>query len=138
MHEFLNEIVALRMKLGFETAIISKVLDRNYYIEVCQSDHISINKGDIFNLEDTYCQKVISAKQIVTYNSVEKNQHRTLHPAYKLVQLLSYIGCPIYKDGVIWGTLNFSSTAYRHKPLVLEEIEYVTNLAEKISLYLDT
>lgn len=138
MQIFLEDITALRKELDFETAIISSVLDGNYHVEICQSDLLAIHDGDNYNLADTYCYKVISTNQIVTYNNVSKLKQLTLHPAYTLMQLLSYIGCPIYKNGVIWGTLNFSSTDHRHKLFDEAEIASVTNLAKKISLYLDT
>ncbi len=53
-----------------------------------------------------------------------------LHPVYVAMQLLSYIGTPIYQDGELWGTLNFSATEARNNDFDYKDIKTVEQLAK--------
>ena len=103
----LLEMGCERFKL--DIGILSKIVGDTYTVvhKVCPAD-IPLNVGDEFALGNTYCSITLQADKPVAYEHVEQSEICN-HPAYKNFALESYVGIPIFVDGVRFGTLNFSS-----------------------------
>jgi len=94
--------------------------------------------GDIFSpgmefeLQNTYCEAVIHNEDFVSYLHVGRIPTMILHPVYVAVQLESYMGVPLYNNGQIDGTLNFSSFQVREQAFSDEEITLIKSIGKKI------
>ncbi|CCN45889.1 GGDEF family protein [Vibrio nigripulchritudo MADA3029] len=106
------------LKLGCERfkldiGIFSHIEGEDYTVlQVQRPDHIELNAGDSFPLLNTYCQITCQSDKPVMIDRMSKSDELAQHPAYRNFGLESYIGVPIYIEGNLYGTLNFSS----HKP----------------------
>lgn len=127
---FKQQMHNLRKVLGMETAIVARIEDGNYEIVELDSDLPVFNVGDQFELCNTYCTAVYTSQETIVYNNVGEIEEMLLHPVYVAMQLLSYIGTPIYQDGELWGTLNFSATEARNKDFDYKDIKTVEQLAK--------
>lgn len=120
-------------QFDMKTGIISKVIDNRYIIRAVYSDMGDIfSAGMEFELQNTYCESVIKSQDFVSYLQVGKIPTMVLHPVYVAVQLESYLGTPLYNNGQIDGTLNFSSFKVREQAFTDDEITLIKSMARKI------
>lgn len=116
--------------LGMEQGIISNIIGNNYQVyQVYPKEALEI--GQIFPLENTYCEITLAQDTIIAFHSVLDTPYSN-HPCYTKTQLLAYIGVPIRVDGKIFGTLNFSSSQVLPKPLSQGDKDFILLLAEWI------
>jgi GAF domain-containing protein len=116
-----------------ETGIISQIDGKKYIIKAVYSSLGKIFTPDMeFELQDTYCAQVEKYKKIITYQHVGQIEEMLLHPVYVALQLESYIGIPLFKDGMFMGTLNFTSHEVRKNPFTKEEINIAKHMALKV------
>jgi signal transduction histidine kinase len=96
-----------------DIGIISKINQDQYKIEgVHAFTAIEFSKGQEFNLGDTYCSITYENNRVIDLNQVGTSKYKG-HPCYVNTQLEAYIGVPIFVNGKIYGTLNFSSSSPR-------------------------
>ena len=125
-------------KIGLDIGIISHIVGNKYVVYLSESTGERIPAGTEFDLEDTYCTDVVQAKSTKYYKDVAEISEMLKHPCYLNTQLRAYIGTPIFIDGEIWGTLNYSSL-YPHKlEYTEEEIEYLESQAAAVGVLLAT
>lgn len=97
-------------RFGLDIGILSQVNEDSYtIIETVCPDDVEIHTGDSFSLGDTYCSVTCEANKPVAIEHVGQSDELGHHPAYRQLQLESYIGVPIRCRGKLFGTLNFSS-----------------------------
>lgn len=97
--------------LNLDVAILSCIEGDHY--EVKQSaGQGSPESGHVFELGETYCHTVINSQSIQSFYFAG-NSRIANHPCYQKFGLESYIGAPIWVDGKIYGTLNFSGLSKR-------------------------
>ena len=116
--------------LGLSTGIISHIAGQSYIIRAVRSN-FDFSPGLEFPLQDTYCAQVVEDQKTVTYVHVGKIAQMQDHPVYQNLKLESYIGVPIWVNGKIYGTLNFSSTQVRTN-FTLQEREFVELMAQSL------
>ncbi|HBL62326.1 MAG TPA: hypothetical protein DDZ80_29195, partial [Cyanobacteria bacterium UBA8803] len=120
--------------LGFSTGIISQINDQTYRILAVKSDLLGLNTNQIFNVGDTYCAAVVATKKTIGYERVGKVPKMQTHPVYRNLKLESYIGTPIWVNGEIYGTLNFSSTQVREQTFAEREREIIELMAQSLGM----
>ena len=69
---------------------------------------VTIEPATSYDLPGTYCAVVVADDTPHLFHHVAQSEIRT-HPCYQAFQLESYLGTPLFVDGVRYGTLNFSS-----------------------------
>ncbi|MFT6604570.1 MAG: GAF domain-containing protein, partial [Bacteriovoracaceae bacterium] len=116
-----------------EFGIQSRVDKGNYIVEAAVSPDNVLEAGSTFVLKDTYCAEVIKQKKTISYLEVAKLNHMREHPVYINMKLESYISTPIWQEGKLYGTLNFSSQNPKKKKFSKEEITFVEIMADLIS-----
>lgn len=121
--------------LGLSTGIVSEVVERRYLIRAVASD-LPLTVGQEFEVADTYCAAVVGDRQTVAYDRVGSLPEMREHPVYRALQLESYIGTPIFASGQLYGTLNFSAAAPRHRGFGDREREIVEMMAQTIGRFL--
>lgn len=120
-------------ELGFSTGIISQIDDQTYTILAVKSDLKFLKPLLEFNLGDTYCAAVVKTKRTIAYDHLGKIPQMQRHPAYQNLTIKSYIGTPIFVNGEIYGTLNFSSTQVRYQDCAAEkEKEFIELMAQSL------
>ncbi len=118
------------------TGIISQIEGQVYKIQAVQSSLEFLEIGLEFNVKDTYCAAIVREKRTVTYTQVDDLESMQRHPAYQNLQLESYIGTPIFVNGEVYGTLNFSSSQPRAKNFQSQELEAIELMAQSIGKFI--
>ena len=121
---------------GMSTGIISQIEGQSYKIQDVRSELEFLETGLEFNLQDTYCAAVINAKRTITYTRVSDIESMQTHPVYQNIKLESYIGTPIFVNGEVYGTLNFSSLQARVNNFQIQELELIELMAESIGKFI--
>ncbi|NER20617.1 MAG: GAF domain-containing protein [Symploca sp. SIO1C2] len=142
---------------GLSTGIISQIIDReaegrrqeaegrrqeilnhncSYIIRSVQSEWEFLVPGLEFDLKDTYCAAVVQTQKTITYPHVGKIAAMTAHPVYQNLKLESYIGTPIFVQGKVYGTLNFSSTKVKNSNFEPHEREIIELMAQSIGRFI--
>ena len=119
--------------MGVHVGIVSRIQHDKYHVYAIDSEYDGINKGDVFDLEDTYCRDVVTQKKTMTYDDVAEITEMLKHPVYLTIQLRAYIGTPLIIDDQVWGTLSFSSRLPKQPNFSTADYELVESLADEIA-----
>ncbi len=115
----------LQLSLG----IVAEVNDDDYVVRHLWTDlNLPLETGARFDLGRTYCRETLDAGGPVGFHHAGES-HWASHPAYADFGLEAYLGAPIYVDGRLWGTLNFSSPQPRARDFSAVEHEFVHLMA---------
>ncbi len=128
-HAILNEgLKAFDLSLG----IISQIKGESYSLLAVSPTGKEISAGMVFELKNTYCQRVFSERRIISIEHAGEDPDFNTHPVYISMQLESYISAPIWIREKIWGTLNFSSTQIRTVSFSEDDYKFISLMAEGI------
>ncbi len=136
-YERLEDIFADYISLGcdmFElsTGIISQVKNQIYTVLAIQSPMEELHVGFETPCQNTYCAEVIEKQQTVAYFNVDKIPEIQNHPVYLNFKLETFIGTPVFVNGILYGTLNFSSVSPRRADFEPYEHEIIELMARDI------
>lgn len=102
--------------LDMEIGIISEIIGNHYIINSFYSSNFNkFLPGNEYNLKNTLCYEVVKKKQTISYNNLSESGKLSKHSILGNSQLFCYISTPIWLDGEIYGTLNFSSSLPKEK-----------------------
>ncbi|MCB0190323.1 MAG: PAS domain-containing protein [Anaerolineae bacterium] len=108
--EQLSEALGLTLQLlDLDIGIISQVEGTLYTIKYFYAPNVDLEKGQTFELGDTYCNITLQANGIIAIDHMQVSRYRQ-HPCYGIFKLEAYIGIPIVVHNNVYGTLNFSSS----------------------------
>ncbi|GAB4525567.1 MAG: hypothetical protein Tsb0019_27650 [Roseibium sp.] len=126
--------IAEILRLGTEHfdvpfGIISHVIDDHYTITHAHSPNGELVPGSSFPLENTYCTLTLQADgPLATANAAQSPFAN--HPCYENFALETYIGAPLLVNGIVHGTVNFSSPDIRKRPFSPADIQIVRQFAD--------
>lgn len=130
LNEHLYQALKLTTKLlGMEVGILSSTNGDVYTVKHHYSVDDNLENGQTFDLGDTYCSITLDSNKVVAINNMQKSPHKR-HPCYEVFKLESYIGVPIYIDGSLYGTLNFSSSQPKRNKFIEADKTLIKLLAE--------
>ncbi len=133
-HFMMQEYLKIGEKyLGLEFGIVSTISESEYVVVNALSPSNELEPGLKFELENTYCQKVVKQGRTITHTHVGADPEMCKHPVFEAMALESYIGCPIVVDNEIVGTLNFSSKSIRKERFSESAINLVEILSDSIA-----
>lgn len=137
-NEKIEDIISQYVKAGcdlfdLEFGIQSRIDGNDYLVESAISPNGELSTGAKFELSGTYCAEVVSCQKTVTYREVGSIPEMKGHPVYVNMKLESYISTPIWIEGKIYGTLNFSSLKIRKRNFNNEEKKFIEIIADLIS-----
>lgn len=120
--------------LGLETGIVSRVTEHVYTVHwhyTRQSEQIK--NGTTLPVEQTYCSLLLESgdKLLAIEHMAESGLSN--HPCYANFGLEAYLAAPIWIDGEIFGTVNFSSRSPRNRPFSATEEMFVTLFADWVA-----
>ncbi|MBO6586875.1 MAG: PAS domain S-box protein [Gracilimonas sp.] len=121
--------------LGLELGIISSVKDQTYTVKYFYPEDTGLEKGMEFELGNTYCDIMLKADEVLAINHMGESEY-CHHVCYEQFKLESYIGVPVYVDGDLFGTLNFSSEE-RRREFTQGDKDTITLLSEWIGSILE-
>ncbi len=97
-------------RLNLDIAILSRIEGTNYRVDYCVvPEGAALKVGDEFDFVATYCAITVEESRPIFIENMGQDDKYASHPAYKAFGLESYAGIPIQVDGMLYGTLNFSS-----------------------------
>ncbi len=117
--------------LKLSTGIVSKVENDIYEIVAVESP-LDLAVGYEVDCKNTYCTEVVDTLSTITFAQVGAIESMKNHPVYLNLKLESFIGTPIFVNGNLYGTLNFSDTNLRKDIFTQEEREIVELMAKDI------
>lgn len=123
---------------GLETGIVSRIKDDVYTIVSFASPLEGLSAGMTFDLKDTYCREVMKAEKTVAFPHVGADPEMSTHPVYVNMKLESYLSAPIYVNGAIHGTLNFTDRKVSHEGFTKHQYEVLEIMAETIGRFLES
>ena len=123
--------------LKFETGIVSRIKNDSYTVLAFSSPLEGLAIDQVFPLEDTYCREVFRLKQTVAFSHVGSVKKMCEHPVYLNMKLESYISSPIFVNGEIYGTLNFSDRVIRESGFSTHEHELMEIMAKTVGRFLE-
>lgn len=118
--------------LGLSNGIISQIHGDEYKVYVQFSAQGERSSPSQTSLAKTYCGLTVEQHDVVAEDDIPASELRH-HPAYLLTQVESYIGVPLWINGVIYGTLCFGSRKTRHHQYDSLDKDFVRLLARWIS-----
>ena len=124
-------------RFNLDIGILSVIEGDHYKIEHCVvPDGMTLEPGQAFDFQDTYCAITCKADGPVAIEYVGQHDEYANHPAYKAFGLESYIGVPIHVNNKLFGTLNFSSPVPHDRLFYETDIEALQLMASWIEVEL--
>jgi PAS domain S-box-containing protein len=133
-----NTRIRKALKLGADyldlpLAIVSEITGSVYTVRWFDAPEESgLSTGQSFSLGNTYCSITVDCGGTLSIEHMARSPYRD-HRCYNQFGLESYVAAPIYLQGKLFGTLNFSSPAPRLQGFSETEVTFVTLLARWIA-----
>ena len=128
-HALLDKgIKALNLPIG----IVSHIYGDSYEIVALHCKAGTLAVGSILPLSDTYCRDVVAQSKTIALTEINGTPGLKLHPLYLKLPLEAYISSPIFHNGSVWGTINFTASTIR-SPFTQSEIALVEAYARQLS-----
>jgi len=127
--EQLQQALQLGTRLfGLEFGIVSQVSGDTYRILAQVSPPDTLHDGQEFPFGITYCNITLDSGEVVAIAQMATSPFAH-HPCYSAFKLEAYIGAPIRVDGMVFGTVNFSSPNPYRRDFDDTDTEFVSLLA---------
>lgn len=135
--DLIHEYIASGVEIfDLETGIVSEVTGNSYRVCDVISPLNLLEKGQIFELENTYCREVVKYQQVLGFPNVGVLDYMNCHPVYQNLQLEAYLSAPIFVDEQLFGTLNFTSTTIRSQGFSVHERNLIVLMANAIGAFI--
>ncbi len=131
-------------KFGLEYGILSEVKindiiskedgqedSYSYKIIAVITPNQSIQSGQIYKLEDTFCQVTVKAKQPLYFESI-KFSGLPFCPAHSIFPIEAYMGTPVIVDTEVYGTISFWSSQALSEPFKAVDRDLLKLMAQWI------
>ncbi|WP_049723875.1 PAS domain S-box protein [Gilvimarinus polysaccharolyticus] len=122
--------------LGLPFGIISQVNGENYRIYVQVSPPGALEDNQTFHLSNCFCVETLNGRDVMAVHHTADSS-LAHHPCYISTQLESYIGAPVWVNGEVYGTLNYSSPEARATEFSDYERNFVRVLARWVGSTLE-
>ena len=119
-----------------ETGIVSRIENNEYTVLDVVTPLAGLATGDVFPVEGTYCREVVKSGQVLGFPYVGNLSYMVDHPVYQNMQLEAYLSAPIWVDGEIVGTLNFTSKHHREEGFSTHEKDMITMMANALATFM--
>jgi PAS domain S-box-containing protein len=133
----LQELLAMGcQQFDLSVGILSNIQSENYRIIAIKSSEGSIAKGQIYDLEQTFCIATAMSKEPLYFESVRFSgfSFDNLDPAFNIE---AYMGIPVIVAGEVYGTLCFWSSTPLSEPFRVVDRELVKLMAQWIGSELE-
>jgi PAS domain S-box-containing protein len=120
--------------LDMDLGIISHVDNGVYTILHQYSTNGETSDKKKLDVKQTYCSIALEKNDLVAISHMGESAWSE-HPCYELFELEAYLGIPVYVDGEVYGTLNFSSATPKEEKFAADDkklIQILGNWAGEI------
>ncbi len=131
-HLIYQELRKIKQSVGMDTAILSHVYQNNYEVVAIVTDIPLVKEGAVLPLQSRLCMEVIRKNRIIHYHHIFSIEELREHPVYKALQPEAYVGCPVYVDRKLWGTINTMSLTPKLQGFTDQQLNVVKNAATVI------
>jgi len=138
LHAQVSALLSMGLeRLELDIGILSHIDGTSYRVvrSVTPPD-ITLSDNTRFDLADTPCKITCEANDPVAFEDMSTDEAMRTHPAYTQMGLCSYIGIPIKPEGVLYGTLNFSSPQARQRQFSEVDVDALRLMASWIEVEL--
>ncbi len=116
-----------------DAALIGHIIDTGYVIdEIYGPDSFPIKRGQVLNVEDTFCAEVISSGSSAAVTDVTETSFASRH-AHLEFGLQSYLGAPLIVDGRVYGCISFFGLTAHKRDFSSREIGLQNLMANWVS-----
>ncbi|MDX9994951.1 MAG: GAF domain-containing protein [Rhodocyclaceae bacterium] len=122
-----------RRRFDAMLGIVSRISGDTYEIFAVSSMTGIPETGDLYALDAVYCREVVRQRTTVAITQIDGVAGMRLHPLYDTIPCEFYISSPIFLEGRVWGTLNFTSLEKRDGPFSPEDIAFNESRAARIA-----
>ncbi|MFB8794401.1 MAG: response regulator [Microcoleus sp.] len=133
----LQELLAMGcQQFGLEVGILSAIEGDNYQIIAVECPDGSIVKGQIYDLEKTFCVATATIKEPLHFESIRYSgfSFNNLDEAFNIE---AYMGIPVTVAGKVYGTLCFWSSTPLCEPFRVVDRELVKLMAQWVGSELE-
>ncbi len=116
---------------GLSCGIVSEVAGQRYKVLAHASPPDTLTAGQCFELGNTYCDITLKLNDVLAISKMGSSSH-SRHPCYRVFQLESYVGAPVYVDDQVYGTVNFSGPEAYERAFDDNDREFMRLLARWI------
>ncbi|MEM9088806.1 MAG: response regulator [Cyanobacteria bacterium P01_F01_bin.53] len=109
--------------------VLSKIQDNQYNVYLANFSGSSYVQDITLALDNTYCSDTVTHKRTLCILNAGETAWAN-HPCYQTLHLETYFGTPVWVDGVVYGTLNFSSQTIRESHFSELEKELLRLMAQ--------
>jgi len=132
-----NQILVMGCKqFNLDVGILSKIEKEKYRIvavKLPQNSSLDIEPGDIFSIEDTYCEKTIQSQHPFSVPSMDTViSNLCSHPCYLDADPQAYLSTKVMVGSEIYGTLDFLAAEPKSEPFKTIQIELIELMAQWI------
>jgi PAS domain S-box-containing protein len=120
--------------LDMDLGIISHIDNGVYTILHQYSTNGETSDKKKLDVKQTYCSIALEKNDLVAISHMGESAWSE-HPCYELFELEAYLGIPVYVDGEVYGTLNFSSATPKEEKFAADDkklIQILGNWAGEI------
>ena len=107
-----------------------------YRVEVQISPPQTLQDNQHIELGITYCSTTLERDDVLAIANVEQSEFKA-HPCFREFKLAAYLGAPIYVNGEIYGTINFSSLSPRDHDFDPSDLEFLRLLARWAGAFIE-
>lgn len=122
-------------RFGLTTGILAHVVQNDYQIEEVYAPGTAMEKGQVYQLNDTYCVATLQADGPLSFEHAGQSQWAK-HPCYRLFHLESYLGTAVRvlteEGSYVYGTLSFSSHHSKASKFQPSDHEFLSLMAQWI------
>jgi GAF domain-containing protein len=122
-------------RFGLEIGILTELEsvvggdEKHLIVRGIETQDNCLQKGDILEVEQTYCHAALQATEPISFESKSDSQWCN-HSAYKAVKIEAYMGVRVIVDGEIYGTLSFASSKVRSQKFKAVDKELLKLMAQ--------
>ncbi len=116
---------------GASSGFISEIVGDKYYVRAYIGDMDEVHAGTQLELQDTICSIIAMEHRPMAFDDIQ-NSAGASHPCMPKNNFGSYIGAPIFVNGVFNGTISFVSPKARVNPFPNSDLELLTIIASRI------
>ena len=129
------EAQVLDMEIG-KVCKIEPEEDKNTFIHIYSIPSLNIPQGRVAKLERTFCSIAYKREEPLAIDHVAKSKYKN-YMCYSYSKQESYIAHQVWVKGKLFGTISFSSSKPRKKPLTEVDKELIRLMANWVSVTLE-
>ena len=124
----------LHLEFGIVSHINREANDYRIDVQISPPDTLQDNQR--FELGITYCSSTLEHQDVLAIANAPQSDFKA-HPCFREFGLAAYLGSPVYVNGTVYGTINFSSPTARDHDFDPSDLQFVRLLARWAGAFIE-